>query len=105
MTHFSVCLKQKQYTKKKRGKNSVKNNPKIIAYLYHKDENPSDAMEYPFNVGSFEDMNESEIRSHISSKWPNLVVREFKHTLEYDNFCKSCGNLLDDNRCCNSCSK
>lgn len=56
----------------------MKKYPVYIAYLYHKDASPSDAKDYPFNVDDHEDMSESEIRSYISAKWPNLRIDDIR---------------------------
>jgi hypothetical protein len=52
-----------------------KKNPKMIAYLYHKDAEPHTAKAFPFNMDDGdEDMSKLEIESYIKSKWSNLRI-------------------------------
>jgi hypothetical protein len=55
-----------------------KKNPKFVAYLYNVADGKEFTRKYPFNFDANEDMSESEIRSYVASKWPNLVIRDIE---------------------------
>jgi hypothetical protein len=55
-----------------------KKHPRMVAYLYNKKDGKEFTRKYPFNFDADEDMSESEIRSYVASKWPNLEIKDIR---------------------------